>query len=276
MTLYGILSEDHANSNNNDENTDNNVPVRLIDGPNIIDVNKIKGKRFPQENCTKYDDDDEIPISICRPLWGADYPDKLFSWYHADCTVEVHDWLLHQLEINQTLQKQHNKRITPDYNLVVISLGIWEAVRPGDCRTFASKSPSNYTRTTTLEEITDATLDLLEQLCTQQPELTVLWRTSGFHKDGMGNQMIQDWNQRVMDRIDQFAERRRQEGKQQRSNWLYVNFGDAIAPRSFGPERIDGDLKPHYGLAARYALLQMMANALADHDYNQRATANNE
>jgi hypothetical protein len=43
----------------------------------------------------------------------------------------------------------------------------------------------------------------------------------------------------------------------------YVNWGDAVAPRSFAAERIVGDLKPHYGLEPRQMLVQMITNQLA-------------
>lgn len=59
-------------------------------------------------------------------------------------------------------------------------------------------------------------------------------------------------NQAIMDAIDQNNEPR----------LSYVNWGEAVAPRSF-QERIQGDLKPHYGLEPRLVLLQMVANQLA-------------
>jgi len=112
-----------------------------------------------------------------------------------------------------------------------------------------------------MDQVLDSVFDLLEQLCRERADdLIVVWRTSGFHMDGMNIHYIYQLKQKAMDRIDQFGAQCLKEGRP--SNLFSVNWGGAIEPRSFDGDRILGDLKPRYGLTARYVLLKMIANLL--------------
>lgn len=44
----------------------------------------------------------------------------------------------------------------------------------------------------------------------------------------------------------------------------YINWDAAMTPRSFGQERITGDVKAHYGAVARIVLIQMLTNHVVD------------
>jgi len=112
----------------------------------------------------------------------------------------------------------------------------------------------------TFKCIFSKTFDLLEQLCERRPELTVVWRTSGFGMDGMKTELLHNTNDATMDRMDQCVVRSQLQGK--RSNLLHVSFGGAVEPRSCGNEHIVGDMKAHCGFEARFASLQMLTNVL--------------
>jgi hypothetical protein len=44
----------------------------------------------------------------------------------------------------------------------------------------------------------------------------------------------------------------------------YVNWGEAVEPRSFGAERLSGDMHAHYSHEPRVVLIQMITNHLHD------------
>jgi hypothetical protein len=50
--------------------------------------------------------------------------------------------------------------------------------------------------------------------------------------------------------------------RHQHAKVRYVDWGGAVIHRSFGDERIEGDIWTHYGLEARLVAVQMVANQL--------------
>lgn len=46
------------------------------------------------------------------------------------------------------------------------------------------------------------------------------------------------------------------------TNFTIVDWGTVVSTRSFGKERITGDLKPHYGLEARLLFAQQLLHEL--------------
>jgi hypothetical protein len=61
-------------------------------------------------------------------------------------------------------------------------------------------------------------------------------------------------NQEAMDLIDKVTD----------PKLSYVDWGGAILPRSFGEDRIVGDMPAHNGLEPRHVLLQMITNELLE------------
>jgi hypothetical protein len=259
LTLYGILQA-----------PSDAIPTSQIDGAYIIDVNK----RTVTEPCHRYGNHTEVfPVTHCRIMpttsngrnnnnnnstlssgTNNNTNEKLFSLYWSNCMADLESFLLRELAVSEN--QTNSGGLTGEYDVLIIGQGIWEAVRGSDCR--------RLTGGRTLEHMLNTTLDLLEQLAEQRPELTIVWRTCGFHQDGMNNAIVHSMNEQAMDRIDQYAPRPLGERGRpySSSNLVYVNFGQAIQARSYGKDRIAGDLKPHYGLEARYALLQMISNVL--------------
>jgi hypothetical protein len=86
----------------------------------------------------------------------------------------------------------------------------------------------------------------------------VLWRTIGFSASGGSTvtRKILDMNQLAKDSV---ADRRRQQQNDETDlGYLgIIDWGTAIYPRSFPPNRIDGDIAAHYGAEARLLMAQM-------------------
>ena len=245
LTLYGIL-----------QSPSDAIPKSQIDSASVIDVNK----GVVTEPCYRYGNNTEIPITHCRlmPKLSGDSSstnDTLFTIYKSPCLANLESFLLQELAPSTTMA------VTTDYNLLIIGQGIWEAVRKSDCIRIAGNR--------SMEEVYGATFDLLEQLSDQRPDLLIVWRTSGFHQDGLNSDVVHYLNEYAMLRIEEWAKRLMQQGRT--TNFVYVNFGKTIESRSFGNDRIRGDMKPHYGLEARYSLLQMLANVVFEADRWSRA-----
>jgi hypothetical protein len=198
----------------------------------------------------------------------------------------------------------------PSYDIIVIAIGIWQDVRPWDCRL-----PPNETITTLIQD----SMRLLTKIITldrrrrrrrrrrdsasdnnngNNDDMRVIWRTGGW-KHGMEQEKhlaTLEMNQAIMDFIDA-AHREYDQGKHnddvgdddddndddddslsgKSARFMsYVNWGDAVAPRSFD-ERIHGDIKVHYGLEPRQMLVQMVTNQLvhmnAYDDFDQSSSA---
>jgi hypothetical protein len=176
----------------------------------------------------------------------------------------------------------------PSYDIIVIAIGIWQDVRPWDCRL-----PPNETITTLIED----SMRLLTKIISldrrnrrrqdttastghndDHDGMRVIWRTGGW-KHGMEQEKhlaTLEMNQAIMDFMDA-AHREYDQGQNDDNDdddsfsgtsarfMSYVNWGDAVAPRSFD-ERIHGDIKVHYGLEPRQMLVQMVTNQLVHMD----------
>ena len=107
-----------------------------------------------------------------------------------------------------------------------------------------------------------AVIDLLEQLYEKKKAAgktppTIVWRTSGYYFTEQGDSMVQqvkEINRYVLDQAKNSTN----------SAISYVDWAKAIEARSFGKERIQGDVRAHYGVQPRLVLLQMLTNCLVD------------
>jgi hypothetical protein len=159
-----------------------------------------------------------------------------------------------ELFVSDELSGKSN--ITAGIDIIIISFGIWEAIRPWDCKDI-TKNPRSL-----LQRQND-TIALLAKL--QSPGRSIVWRTSGFMASEIPDAkeaFINEMNRNAMDQIEEIASGV-SHGPSSASDLTYVDWGGAIHPRSFGIERITGDMKPHYGLEPRHVLVQMITNQLA-------------
>jgi hypothetical protein len=218
-TLFGIL-----------QGTSGHVPVLNVDAPEVIDVNK---KNKAQEVCPKWVNHSHHPV-LCRKMPHSS-PDHEFLYVADACLKDIPAFVNAELWANRT--------ITQNVDLIIVSQGIWEVVRPWDCR----ESGKNFS------QLQEEGIRSLMQL--QTP---IIWRTSGYFDNGnvvdveKKKNVTYNLNEEAMDLIDQVSD----------PHLTYVDWGGAILPRCFGKERIRGDLAPHHGLESRHVLLQMITNHL--------------
>jgi hypothetical protein len=202
---------------------------------------------------------DEHPESFCQAMphnrgkqqQQQQQSDRHFLFSRINTLTELETFLLDEVSGKTTMTK--------NVDLIVVSLGIWEFMRPHDC-----KDRSGKNRTTNM--LVNDTITLLEQF---QSSKTIVWRTSGFALEDSLN-VTMSMNEKAMDLIDSFSlalPRPRQQQSQISTNAVtnltFIDWGGAMLTRSFGDDRIQGDFVPHYGVEARHAALQMITNQVA-------------
>ena len=234
-TLFGILN-----------GTERHVPVDAMDAPNIIDVNRYGsryGSRF-QEVCNKPN------TTICRHVPNATNAEKSsYDYQSTSCLRDVREFT------NNALETMHTGG-TRDYSLLVVGVGVWEIVRIADCSEGGDSSSYPNATYAKLQKTVEALCKL------QGPNLKIVWRTSGFDSNHVsGNEVLKEINKRAMDQIDVFN------SMHPESNITYIDWGAEIWPRSNGKDRINGDLRSHYGLEARLLLIQLLMNSLTDNAF---------
>jgi hypothetical protein len=228
-TLYGILSCN-----------DTHIPMKKIDTPALIDVNK--GENIT-EKCTK------PGTLLCRTVPGTAPKDsKFFDYRKVHCYKDA---------AALAATEEIRKKITTDYSLLIVSLGVWETAKKDHCA--SNHDDRNKTATSFPNSTYQSLSNALDAMCQLQgPSLTVVWRTSGFQdKDDVGNMYLKDFNERSIGHIDSFNK-----ANIGSSNITYVDWGEEIWPRSNGEDRIKGDIDAHYGLEARLLFLQLLMNEL--------------
>jgi hypothetical protein len=186
---------------------------------------------------------DEHPQSFCREM-PEGRPGGQFLFTRINTLTGLESFLLDEIS-----QKSN---MTKSVDLIIVSLGVWEQVRPQDC-----KDRSGKNRTT--HAVLNDTIALLEQF--QSSGTLIIWRTSGFRAKN-SKKFLVDLNEKAMDVIDDFS-LKQQSSRNATSNLTYVDWGGAVLTRSFGQDRIQGDEAPHYGVEARHAAIQMITNQVA-------------
>jgi hypothetical protein len=225
-TLYGILNSTTAN-----------IPVDAIDSLPVLNVNK----KILSEGCDRSwnheHDKAAYRPSFCRSMPGNQ--EKDFIYLNLACWKSLEDFLLQEQEENSTVTRQAD--------VIIIAMGLWETVRHFDC----------FDAHRTHEQRLDDAVKAAAKLLTNK---TVIWRTAGFYheeNDTQNNVFIQSMNDLLVHHLATVL-------YSDNSRHMVVDWGGAVKPRSFGKERIVGDVKAHYGLEARMALLQMITNLLAE------------
>lgn len=228
MTLFEVL------------NTTSTDPS-LFQLEKSIDVNR----KSITENCTRWSNSNgnetavdysffEQIIPVCRrvnPVGGV-------TVLNTACLTNLKEILLEETGKGGV--------VAPDFDLIVISLGIWDQMRPRICKMRPGMIPS------VIQDIAALARDLV----TIHPHLKVIWRTSGWQARIPIDQQrtVQIVNEAIMDSFDNATFK---------DKVSFVDWGGAVAPRSV-EERIHGDIPAHYGQGPRLALIQMIANRLQE------------
>jgi hypothetical protein len=301
-TMYGILnasstipsttsttssssssSSSSDNSNNSDDDYDQlqllHVSTSAIDKPSVIDVNRGQQVEF----CTKWnhvivnnnsnnnnnsDTNTTTPLlhlhdlhpQICRPAPGAAAVRGNageFSFIKANCFNELERIL--QSELAGTTN------MTADVDVIIVSMGIWEILKVQTCNQLdmvygavangieeRRRQPRNPN--TRLANV----LDVAARFAATTG-IKLVWRTSGYAKPETVAP-VNLLNIRTMNIMDDLVV----VNNNTNSNLMYVNWGKAMQPRSFGPDALAGDIHAHYAMEARLVLVQMITNRLVD------------
>ena len=161
---------------------------------------------------------------------------KFDLWNRLDC----YDALMSKL-------KNHTELFEREYSILVVSGGVWESIRPHVCKR------ANETN----KGIVSHALDLLDFFhAVSGPSLFVIWKTHG--------PMSDDQRTARMDQIDQslVTAARGWFIEKQPPYMDLVNFYWEIQERAHGRDRIDGDLRPHWGLEARLLSIEMVSDVV--------------
>jgi hypothetical protein len=152
--------------------------------------------------------------------------------------------------------------VSREYSLIIIAIGTWEAALPRHQRRCSPEVNEVQPFPLSTYARLNASLAILPKLASRNT--TVVWRTVGFHEAMLNEEVNEACNMQAKSYIDQHQLSSRAMGVA--SNLTYVDWGKAIKPRSKLMDRIKGDNNFHYGFEGRYQYIQMLINALVEHD----------
>ena len=242
-----------------------NVRVVDVNDPKVIDVNK--GRRYGEEICAdekrKLFNSTFFYESLCRDLGGVGQGEEeegnvkeslsfgRFDYTKMVCYSHLIDYLQSYTGSHKdpaTLMKTPNiLALFEDYDVIVIGMGIWEAIRRRDC----------ILRQINETDIVDANVRLNMTLhalkAISSPKLKVVIRTTGFHAGGNNDNIILSMNELTREFFN---------GLHDENNMTYLDWGHVIMPRSFDADRIYGDIPAHYGLEARLLFANMITHEM--------------
>jgi hypothetical protein len=237
-TMYGILKE-AANAGNS---SDADVPGAAIDAYKVINVNKDK----ITETCNS----SKWKVGKHQPRWCRIMPGGVGDYVYI---LNTHFKDLERFIISEVSGKSN---ITESIDTIVVAMGNWDSLTPMQ----KPQPPKHIRREKTLSRLNKA-IAMLGKL--QLKGKTIIWRTSGFRSPAKkSTEFFLDVTTNAVDQIDSIATRLQKENNKV-SNLTCLNWAEAVYPRSFGSERIEGDTDHHYGLQVRLALIQMITNHLA-------------
>lgn len=174
-------------------------------------------------------------------------------------------------DTTQFLELERSGTLTPmlpDYDVVIVQHGIWEVERQSDCH----RGLNN-----TVEMRLQTSLDSLQKVAS--PHLTIIWQTHG-HTGHSTNRTFKETTldigprgprpilrykqyQRNYETTRVMHEVAREWFERNQPIHMYlVDWGKQVIPRSWGTDRNEGDMMPHWGLAARLLGIQMVTHAL--------------
>jgi len=331
-TLYAILN--HTSNTSSSETSINDIPEVELGHPNVIDMNKFAHNLEPScedrkahNNATfsrpgmhdlwtvqavcrslprrrkrskiheDIDDDDTTTATTTTAMGNnnhsSSFSSSLFDYARVDCLRDLH----RIAELEDVLKR---------YSLIIIGVGIHDALRKNNCRMSQSvpkvNSPPVENETLLPEEEEEQGQDSImsiedvfdqygwkgvEDIATALQRVhshddldedgnlvasrttAVLWRTTGFSWNAPNEttrdvlQMNEKAKINVADRLERQIQNASSTNNKN-GRIQIVDWGTAIYPRSFRPNRIEGDLAPHYGLEARLLMVQMTTQQVLD------------
>ncbi|KAG7346022.1 hypothetical protein IV203_005090 [Nitzschia inconspicua] len=214
-------------------------------------INFNKGGRN-DENCTLREDQLSTMLSVCRQIPRSNVTDNLpattptqpnHNATHKDPTGGSFDLTVNpepHICFSSISDFVNESTVASHYSIVIYSLGIWEVVRPRDCRNSGLDSLSH-------------SLSLLQEF-SERTQTIIVWKTHG--GSFMENEKQRNFTQSIQDVARKWFE------THQPRNMILVDFGTQVVPRTYGNNRISGDVHAHFGADARTLSLQMIIDAI--------------
>lgn len=312
-TLYGIMAGKDPS----------NIHVKDIDAPKVIDFNKpVPGSR--QERCN--DSERGLfplgdPQFVCRDLHNATHSRSTvadartrsmhirtgksdggvgtgttandnrrttgrFDFIRRDCYQDILSFFIGDRDGGQ---KVSIEEAFGDYDLVVVTMGIWEAVNWEDCK-MRIKTTDHKTTTLTNVDKYDLVLGAMKEL--SSADLQVVFRTPGKSECcrprknsskrhspitncansncvrtlGFSHTRVRDEN--IWELINHLKAKLigEQYSETKNHNITVVDWGTVVWKRSFDDDRLKGDISSHYGLEARLLFAQQLLHELLASD----------
>lgn len=166
--------------------------------------------------------------------------------YNTVCLDHIYRFFKHSLSGKTTAAN--------NADIIVVAMGAWELESPHIC---ARSSPLP------MKEKVDRVIQVLHKF-QRKTGKKIIWRTSSFiagNSSSGASVVARLMNARAIEQIHKIQ---RNDTTCRTSGLSYVDWATAVEPRSFGTDRIKGDIPPHMGFEARMVLLQQLTNHLCD------------
>ena len=185
---------------------------------------------------------------------------KMIKWQWREANNKnIEQSLLNQHSLNPGLQA-----IYEDYDIVIVSLGIWDSLKRRGCQS-SWKDAANWTSPLT------PLRGMLNAMERNNPnDLQVVIRTAGFDADQQSadNSLSFEFNDILRDFAHNMTMTAQGTNEKRHNNFTFVDWGSVISKRSFGEDKIlsrDGH-GSHYGLDARLLTVQQLMHELVKAD----------
>ena len=172
-----------------------------------------------------------------------------FDFGFASCINTITKYFQHDMDNMSTIR---------DYDIVVISVGIWEWLRESDC-TDSGQVEKMASRIQRVQKFLQTLIQYTSNGAQSSPYMVV--RTIGYThgKEGFQQERINEINTLIKNLIDEHSNKNKQNNV---NKLMYLDWAKVIEKRSFGEKRLKGDIPPHYGFTARTLLIQMLTYKL--------------
>lgn len=253
-----------------------NVQVKSMDHISVLDVNK--NPKTPYRESCKFPDRKfynssilcrNLPIILEKNNDLTDFNDDRdnlkkqqkqgqtgkFDYMRINCLPEIYKLFKSNANI---------EGYWADYDLVVLSSGIWDVLPDRDCGTmyinlfdWKNSNPADYI-TKILHTLKEAS----------SSELQIAVRTTGFdagHHHDKVDALTLELNGAILHFFEKLEKESSSFGsptKKDDHNMVLVDWGSVIRMRSNDRDRIEGDIKAHYGLEARLLFCQQLLHQL--------------
>lgn len=230
MTFYELMNATDPND----------IPQERLASAQILDIAKLDD----EYECMEWMDSPNRP-KVCRPFRTG--TGEMLN-VRTNCDYDLENFFDDEMT--------GRSNVTAHVDLIVVANGIWEIDVAKICKDPHGRS---------INQVLTDLVRLVDEF--QQATGTfVLFRTSGYSDHGPESQrQVQELNHFLMNEIDSLTARYVQAGGLLRL--AYINWGDAVLPRSFGNNRIVGNNKAHYGVEPRLTMIQQMTNYLVDRGF---------